>query len=121
MQKLDFNFSAEGQSYAVPVPTLEFASLCLKNAYLLLPTDTIISPVSLLLLPAHGPAGSQPPPTSGSAPSTPFSDNCIAVLKNAILAASAYVALCLGDYILALEYADNLLSQPKISGAHRYI
>lgn len=39
-------------------------------------------------------------------------------LKISILTASAYISLCLGDYILALEYAKSLLSINKLPGAH---
>lgn len=62
-----------------------------------------------------------PPPSPGPAPSTPLSPRSIAALRNAILAASAYVSLCLGDYLLALEYAQNLLTQPRLSGVHRFV
>lgn len=110
-------FSTESQSYAVPVATLEFASLCLKNSYLLLPSETANSPVPLLLIPGVTPPA--PPPSPGPAPSSPLSPDGILSLKNAILAASAYVSLCLGDYILTLQHAQNLLNQPKISGVHR--
>ncbi|KAF2905535.1 hypothetical protein ILUMI_00639 [Ignelater luminosus] len=116
----DKKYSAETQSYAVPVPTLEFASLCLRNAYLLLPSDTVTSPVPLLLMPVVTPP-TTPPPSPGPAPSTPLSPSSVAALRNAILAASAYVSLCLGDYLLALEYAQNLLTQPRLSGVHRLL
>ncbi|XP_058808341.1 CCR4-NOT transcription complex subunit 10 isoform X2 [Phymastichus coffea] len=39
-------------------------------------------------------------------------------LKISILTASAYTALCLGDYKLALEHAKSLLSINKLPGAH---
>lgn len=110
-------YSTEPQTYAVPVATLEFASLCLRNAYLLLPTDTISSPVPLLLIPGVTPPA--PPPNPGPAPSNSLTPDGIIELRNTILASSAYVALCLGDYILALEHAQNLLSQPRISGCHK--
>lgn len=112
-----FVFSTEGDSYAVPVANLEFASLCLKNAYLLLPSDNLNSPEPLLLIPGVTPPA--PPPCPGPAASAPLSPDAIIALRNAILIASAYVGLCLGDYILALEHAQNLLSQPRISGVHR--
>lgn len=34
-----------------------------------------------------------------------------------ILACSAYVALALGDNLMALNHADKLLQQPKLSGS----
>ncbi|XP_031345122.1 CCR4-NOT transcription complex subunit 10 isoform X1 [Photinus pyralis] len=114
----DKKYSVEGEPYAVPVPTLEFASLCLRNAYLLLPSDTT-SPIPLLLIPGVTPPA--PPPSPGPAPSVPLSPNSVSALKNSILASSAYVCLCLGDYVLALEHARNLLSQSKLLGAHRLL
>ncbi|XP_076325133.1 CCR4-NOT transcription complex subunit 10 isoform X2 [Tachypleus tridentatus] len=45
----------------------------------------------------------------------------VANLKNSILVASAYVALCLGDMVMALKHAETLLSQPRISGAHKFL
>lgn len=114
-----FNFSTEGDSYAVPVANLEFASLCLKNAYLLLPSDNLNSPEPLLLIPGVTPPA--PPPAPGPAGSAPLTADGIIALKNAILAASAYVCLCLGDYILALEHAENLLAQTRLSGVHKSV
>ncbi|EFA06148.2 CCR4-NOT transcription complex subunit 10 isoform X1 [Tribolium castaneum] len=115
----DKKYSTESQSYAVPVPSLEFASLCLRNASTLLPSDTVSSPIPLFLIP-----GGIPPVPSCSpspAPSSPLSPESVMSLRNSILAASAYVALCLGDYILALEHAENLLQQPRLSGAHKLL
>jgi CCR4-NOT transcription complex subunit 10 len=114
----DKKYSTDSQSYAVPVPSLEFASLSLRNALLLLPSDTTASPVPLFLIPGVTP----PVPSSspGPAPSSPLSPESVISLRNSILAASAYVSLCLGDYILALEHAENLLQQPRLSGAHKY-
>ena len=39
--------------------------------------------------------------------------------RAAILACSSYVALGLGDYVNALEYGQQLLSLPLLSGIHR--
>lgn len=116
----DTKYSTESQSYAVPVATLEFASLCLRNAYLLLPSEVIISPVPIILLPG-GVQPPPPPPTPGPAPSNPLSRKEIAGLKNSVLAASAYVSLCLGDFVLTLEHAQDLLAQPKLSGVHKML
>lgn len=96
---------------------LEFASLCLKNAYILLPKDNLNSPEPLLLIPGVTPPA--PPPSPGPAAVAPLSPDAIIALKNAVLVASSYVCLCLGDYILALEHAQNLLAQTRISGVHK--
>lgn len=42
-------------------------------------------------------------------------------LKINVLAASAYVSLCLGDYIVALEHAKALLNLSKVPGAYRML
>ncbi|OXU31107.1 hypothetical protein TSAR_016403 [Trichomalopsis sarcophagae] len=39
-------------------------------------------------------------------------------LKISILAASSYISLCLGDYVVALEHAKSLLSIKNLPGAH---
>ena len=42
-------------------------------------------------------------------------------LKISVLAASAYVCLCLGDYVIALEHAKSLLNINKLPGAYRML
>lgn len=42
-------------------------------------------------------------------------------LKISVLAACAYVSLCLGDYVLAFEYAKILLSFKKLPGAYKML
>jgi CCR4-NOT transcription complex subunit 10 len=42
-------------------------------------------------------------------------------LKISVLAASAYISLCLGDYILAFEHAKSLLSLNKLPGAYKML
>lgn len=42
-------------------------------------------------------------------------------LKISVLAASAYVCLCLGDYVIALEHAKALLNTNKLPGAYRML
>ncbi|KAL3288711.1 hypothetical protein HHI36_003146 [Cryptolaemus montrouzieri] len=115
----DKKYSAESQSYAIPVPTLEFASICLRNAYTLIPSDTQTAPVPLFLIPGVTPPA--PNPCPGPTPSSPLGPEDIIVLRNGILTASAYVSLCLGDYIISLEYAKNLLGQPRLSSVHKLL
>ncbi|CAG9854808.1 unnamed protein product [Phyllotreta striolata] len=114
----DKKYSSESQSYAVPVPTLEFASLCLRNARALIPSDTA-PPAPLFLIPGVTPP--PPPPNPGPGPSNALRPDGVAALANAVLLASAYVSLCLGDYILALEHSKQLLSQPRLSEVHRLL
>lgn len=42
-------------------------------------------------------------------------------LKISVLAASAYVSLCLGDYVMSLEHAKSLLSFNKLPGAYKLL
>ncbi|XP_076267943.1 CCR4-NOT transcription complex subunit 10 isoform X1 [Rhynchophorus ferrugineus] len=114
----DKKYSVESQSYAVPVPSLEFASLCLRNAKLLLPADAAELPAVPLFLVPGVPV---PPPSPSLAPSSPSCASEIQILKNTILVASSYVALCLGDYIMALKHAQELLSQERASSVHRLL
>ncbi|XP_043686555.1 CCR4-NOT transcription complex subunit 10 [Vespula pensylvanica] len=121
----DTKYHTEGLSYAMPQPTLEFALLCLKNALFLLPNNselnlsmaTITNPqtVSLALTPGHN---------LNSQNSTLISQAMMIEalnLKINVLAASAYVSLCLGDYIVALEHAKALLNLNKVPGAYRML
>ncbi|XP_022345104.1 CCR4-NOT transcription complex subunit 10-like [Crassostrea virginica] len=105
---------------AIPAATHEFAALCLKNALHLLPEDPLVTenvPVDdsdnvkitpeMILVPAP--------------PGNPLKAAEVASLRCSVLAASAYVALCLNDYTQALLHAENLLKQPKLTGAQRYL
>ncbi len=42
-------------------------------------------------------------------------------LKNTIIADTSYAALCLGDYLTSLYKAEELLTQPHLSGNHKYV
>ncbi|GFG36368.1 hypothetical protein Cfor_01996 [Coptotermes formosanus] len=120
----DTKYSCEGQSYAIPVATVEFASLCLRNALLLLPDSQPEEPAVLPSPDSADVPNIAPPPNSNyiyAAPSNPLGPSEIANLKCSVLALSAYVALCLGDYIIALDHAEMLLVQPALSGVHRML
>uniref|UniRef100_A0A8D0A1A5 CCR4-NOT transcription complex subunit 10 n=1 Tax=Sander lucioperca TaxID=283035 RepID=A0A8D0A1A5_SANLU len=101
---------SEGQSAAIPVASMEFAAICLRNA--------------LLLLPEHQQQdtktenGSKSSSQSGSTESgSENSDAC----RCSILACSAYVALALGDNLMALNHAEKLLHQTKVSGSLKFL
>ncbi|KAL6261331.1 hypothetical protein P5V15_008851 [Pogonomyrmex californicus] len=119
----DVRYYSEGLSYAIPQPTLEFGYLCLKNALLLLPNSnepnipvtTMANSVPLSLTSGHN-LGIQHAALISRA-TTIESFN----LKISILTASAYVSLCLGDYILSLEHAKTLLSFNKLPGAYKML
>ncbi|CAD1468828.1 unnamed protein product, partial [Heterotrigona itama] len=120
----DIKYHPEGFPSAIPQLTLEFAYLCLKNALFLLPNNNEINiPITI--------AGPQTVPLSltaghnlGAQHSTFISQTTtveVLNLKISVLAASAYVCLCLGDYVIALEYAKTLLNINKLPGAYRML
>lgn len=120
----DTKYSCEGQSFAIPVATVEFASLCLRNALLLLPDSQPEDPLTLPTPHSTDVPTTTPSPSSHyvyAAPSNPLGSHEVANLRCSVLALSAYVALCLGDYIVALDHAQMLLVQPALSGVHRYV
>ncbi|XP_017717725.1 PREDICTED: CCR4-NOT transcription complex subunit 10-like [Rhinopithecus bieti] len=50
-----------------------------------------------------------------------FSAPSLLCCRCSILACSAYVALALGDNLMALNHADKLLQQPKLSGSLKFL
>ncbi|XP_071591532.1 CCR4-NOT transcription complex subunit 10 isoform X2 [Heliangelus exortis] len=99
----------DGQSSAIPVASMEFAAICLRNALLLLPEDQ-----------------QEPKQENGSKPSSQLGGNTensesSEACRCSILACSAYVALALGDNLMALNHADKLLQQPKLSGSLKFL
>lgn len=121
----DVKYHSEGFPSAIPQLTLEFASLCLKNALFLLPNNNELNvPVATI-------ANSQTMPLSltaghnlGAQHSTLMSQATAIEALNlriSVLAASAYVCLCLGDYVIALEHAKSLLNINKLPGAYRML
>ncbi|CAL8338194.1 unnamed protein product [Gadus morhua 'NCC'] len=128
---------SEGQSSAIPVASMEFAAICLRNALLLLPESP----------PQESKAenGSKNSSQSGStesgsensdacsgkgqeadkflsaAPSSPLRKQEVENLRCCILACSAYVGLALGDNLMALTHAEKLLHQAKVSGSLKFL
>ncbi|XP_019883613.2 CCR4-NOT transcription complex subunit 10 isoform X3 [Camponotus floridanus] len=123
----DVNYHSEGLSYAIPQPTLEFGSLCLKNALFLLPNNNEPNVSQTAIVNAQTATSTLPLTTShnlGMQHATLISQATIIEsfnLKISVLTASAYVSLCLGDYILSLEHAKTLLSFNKLPGAYKLL
>ncbi|XP_027728118.1 CCR4-NOT transcription complex subunit 10 isoform X3 [Vombatus ursinus] len=126
----------DGQSSAIPVASMEFAAICLRNALLLLPEDQQDpkqengSKTSHQLGGSAENAESQETCSSKShdgdkfipaPPSSPLRKQELENLRCSILACSAYVALALGDSLMALNHADRLLQQPKLSGSLKFL
>lgn len=126
----------DGQSSAIPVASMEFAAICLRNALLLLseeqqdPKQENGSKSNSQL--GGNPENSESSETCSSKshdgdklipapPSSPLRKQELENLKCSILACSAYVALALGDNLMALNHADKLLQQPKLSGSLKFL
>ncbi|XP_047217693.1 CCR4-NOT transcription complex subunit 10 isoform X2 [Girardinichthys multiradiatus] len=130
------NYS-EGQSAAIPVASMEFAAICLRNALLLLPehqqqdirAENGSKNSSLSGSTESGSENSDP--CSGksqeadkffsASPSSPVRKQEVENLRCSILACSAYVALALGDNLMALHHAEKLLHQTKVSGSLKFL
>ncbi|XP_036188757.1 CCR4-NOT transcription complex subunit 10 isoform X10 [Myotis myotis] len=133
----------DGQSSAIPVASMEFAAICLRNALLLLPEE------QQDLKQENGSKNSNQ--LGGNTESSESSETCsskshegdkfipappssplrkqelenlnppLLCCRCSILACSAYVALALGDNLMALNHADKLLQQPKLSGSLKFL
>ncbi|XP_061574144.1 CCR4-NOT transcription complex subunit 10-like isoform X3 [Cololabis saira] len=128
---------SEGQSAAIPVASMEFAAICLRNALLLLPehqqqdakTDTSSKSCSQSANTESGSENSDNCSGKGqeadkflsAAPSSPLRKQEVENLRCSILACSAYVALALGDNLMALNHAEQLLHQTKLSGSLKFL
>lgn len=122
----------EGQSSAMPSPTLEFASICLCNAMLLLPSEeTLESNMSTYLLHEkvimgedekelikRSPAGRL---NIEAPPGPPIQTKEAYSLRASILCCQAYVSLCLADYYRSLEYAIALQRMSHLTGPKRFL
>ncbi|XP_048509069.1 CCR4-NOT transcription complex subunit 10 isoform X2 [Athalia rosae] len=121
----DTKYHTEGLSYAIPQPTLEFGMLSLKNALFLLPDDNEVNlPLTPLAGPQSVPISLTPSHVLGGQHATQVSQATALEalnLKASVLAASAYISLCLGDHVVALEQARALLSMTKLPGAYKML
>ncbi|XP_053322431.1 CCR4-NOT transcription complex subunit 10 [Spea bombifrons] len=132
IQNLLYN---DGESSAIPVASMEFAAICLRNALLLLPEDQQ-EPKQENGSKANNQTGNAD--SSGESetcsskihegdkfiaapPSSPLRRQELENLRCSVLACSAYVALALGDNLMALSHADKLLQQPRLSGSLKFL
>ncbi|XP_050794318.1 CCR4-NOT transcription complex subunit 10 isoform X2 [Gopherus flavomarginatus] len=126
----------DGQSSAIPVASMEFAAICLRNALLLLPEDQQEPKQENGSKTNNQLGGNAENNESSEAcsskshegdkfipapPSSPLRKQELENLRCSILACSAYVALALGDNLMALNHADKLLQQPKLSGSLKFL
>lgn len=135
-QSIQNTVYSDGQSSAIPVASVEFAAICLRNALLLLPEEQQDpkqenGSKSSSQLGGNAESGESSETCSSKShdgdklipapPSSPLRKQELENLKCSILACSAYVALALGDNLMALNHADQLLQQPKLSGSLKFL
>ncbi|XP_015906148.1 CCR4-NOT transcription complex subunit 10 [Parasteatoda tepidariorum] len=129
-RKLILNSSSEKSSADIPktssppnsdTPSLHFALLCLKNALHLVGENPTNESLSASVPPSEETDSSEESNILSTLPSNFVQGAEILSLRNSILIAASYVSLCLGDVLLAHEYAKSLLAQPRISGAHKFL
>ncbi|XP_070583404.1 CCR4-NOT transcription complex subunit 10 isoform X2 [Erythrolamprus reginae] len=123
----------DGQSSAIPVASMEFAAICLRNALLLLPEDQQEPKQENGSKAGNQLSGNESENNEAcnkshegdkfipAPPSSPLRKPELENLRCSILACSAYVALALGDNLMALSHADKLLQQPKLSGSLKFL
>ncbi|XP_023683239.2 CCR4-NOT transcription complex subunit 10 isoform X1 [Paramormyrops kingsleyae] len=128
---------SDGQTAAIPVASMEFAAICLRNALLLLPEhqqpdgkaengsksssqsgSTESGSENSDMCSSKGQEGDKFVPAP---PSSPLKKQELENLRCSILACSAYVALALGDNVISLSHAEKLLQQPKLSGSLKFL
>ncbi|XP_048861424.1 CCR4-NOT transcription complex subunit 10 isoform X1 [Brienomyrus brachyistius] len=128
---------SDGQTAAIPVASMEFAAICLRNALLLLPENqqpdgkaengskgssqsgsTESGSENSDMCSSKGQEGDKFVPAP---PSSPLKKQELENLRCSILACSAYVALALGDNVISLSHAEKLLQQPKLSGSLKFL
>lgn len=119
------NLNDEPGSSAIPSPNLEFASLCLRNALTLVNYyfqmasgfDFDGDKGATSKNETFGMFGNNWSKVNDSIPcnpSKPLTKAAIEKLRLHILTASSYVALTLGDYTLALQYARDMLKMDNL-------
>lgn len=120
----------ESQSAAMPAPTIEFGNICLSNAMRLLPTAKEIDLAFQQLAAYVKDAGSEKHTEKTYAlgaqlgkdiPGEHMSLQELHQMRLSVIACRAYVALGLGDYVKSLDYSRELLSQPMLPGAFKYV
>jgi len=121
----------ESQSSAMPAPTIEFGNLCLANAMGLLPNAVEVEKAfmalqSLMQLPQGTEKYAEKSFALGAQltrdlPGEPMTIQEIHKMRLSVISCRAYIAIGLGDYVKALDYARELLRQPLLPGAYKYL
>ncbi|GBP24375.1 CCR4-NOT transcription complex subunit 10 [Eumeta japonica] len=98
-------YSNSGESFAIPSLSLEFATLCLRNATSLISNQEIPSDTNAHIIQAP--------------PGIPLNWKQWCQLKNSVLVLQTYIFLQLQDPFAALITAKDVLSQPEVSNEHK--
>ncbi|XP_056376084.1 CCR4-NOT transcription complex subunit 10 isoform X1 [Hyla sarda] len=133
VQNLLYN---DGESSAIPVASMEFAAICLRNALLLLPEDQQDGSKengakNSSQIGNQDSSGESSEACSNknhesdkflpAPPSSPLKRQELENLRCSVLACSSYVALALGDNLMSLNHAEKLLQQPRLSGSLKFL
>lgn len=100
--------------FAIPNTNLEFASLCLRNALALVEHIENDFKLNAAKPDASSSKLHQNNERTQCNPSKALTQNTFQKLKYAVLAAYSYVQISLGEYLLALKYAQELLKMPSL-------
>ncbi|XP_055695320.1 CCR4-NOT transcription complex subunit 10 [Lutzomyia longipalpis] len=114
---------SDGCLFAIPSPNLEFAVLCLRNAYTLIEHFLAQQKMEEEKQQDTDVNMEWDKKTEGISvhPSKPLKDSAFQQLRSAVLASFSYVLLTLGDYTLSLKYSKELLKIPNLSDTHRLL
>lgn len=120
---------SEGQSAAMPLPTLEFANLCLTNALLLLPSKNDIQESMKATVEQKKNTEEQKDQiqrkmeslTIEASPGELLQTKEIYAIRGTILSCQTYVSLELGDYYKALDSSQELLQMAHLSSPLKFL
>lgn len=111
--QLFFFYRDPTESFAIPNTNLEFASHCLRNALALVEHIENDFNVSASKMDSTSKLSSNNERTQCN-PSKALSHGAFLKLKYAVLAAYSYVQISLGEYLLALKNAQELLKMQDL-------
>ncbi|XP_039271191.2 CCR4-NOT transcription complex subunit 10-like [Styela clava] len=115
------NWNGAGNS-VMPGPTLEFASVCLQNALTILAEAGITGEeIKEGRKNSKSDINKKPVLSIPCLPGNPLAGQELSNFHASILANGAFVALSLGNNLMAYEYSKLLLRLPNISGRHKYL
>lgn len=106
----------------MPGPTLEFASVCLQNALTILAESGVTGVESKESKKnSKNEINKKPVISIPCFPGNSLSGQELGNVHASILVNSAFVALSLGNNLMAHEYSKVLLQLPNLSGRHKYL